>query len=114
MFIQHTVVAFGNAFVSVSVMVGFAAVVVPVLIVLEHVWPLPCTAVTVAEPVDCHPAERASSAFVQTAPLTIIGPRALTPVELPIFRGTVVHDRFETARMLSVMRQAPPDCGAIS
>jgi len=68
MFIQQTDVAAGNAFVSVSVMVGFAAVVVPVVIVHEHVCPLPATAVTVAEPVDCHPALRASSPLVQTVP----------------------------------------------
>src|SRR6266550_2844693 len=65
MFIQQTVVAVGSAFVSVSVMVGFAAVVVPVVIVQEQVWPVPKAAVTVAAPLDCHPALRASSPLVQ-------------------------------------------------
>src|SRR5882672_7695997 len=65
MFIQQTVVAVGSAFVSVSVTVGFAAVVVPVVIVQEHVCPVPKTAVTVADPVDCQPALKASSPLVQ-------------------------------------------------
>ncbi len=72
MFISHTVVDSGSAFVRVSVTVGFAAVVVPVVIVQEQVCPFPATVVTVAVPVDCQPALNASSAFVQAEPWSAI------------------------------------------
>jgi hypothetical protein len=49
MVIKQTTVANGSGLVSVSVIVGFAAVVVPVVIVHEQVCPVLGTAVTVAE-----------------------------------------------------------------
>jgi hypothetical protein len=74
MFNSQTVVAVGKALVRVSVTVGLAAVVVPVVIVHEQVWPVPATAVTVALPVDCQPADRANSALVQGKPIISMFP----------------------------------------